>query len=310
MIIEELFGTLQQSVVSSWRKHLRAAKYSKHIALDEFYTEMPELVDQLIEDWMGVNGRKIKEYTNIIQSKNMNTLAYLKELKRVVKQGYVLMNGEKELEADLDAIASLIDSTLYKVKELSENKTMNLKDFLIESLNISEAKNQMGFAWNHYDPSSLYCMVGDMKKAQKICDESDYNFEAADLRGPLCSIAWNDEYIMYNDLKGVNLNQVKKNILSDIQKQLDEQTEDIAEGYFHIECDLMSNDYDTNDVKPTAKDVLDHMLQLIEESEVDGDSSYGRAIIDIKNGEVLVGKSEKEVIFMSVNEFQEMIDNE
>lgn len=115
---------------------------------------------------------------------------------------------------------------------------------------------------------------------------------------------------MYNDLKGANLNQVKKNILSDIQKQLDEQTEDIAEGYFHIECDLMSNDYDTNDVKPTAKDVLDHMLQLIEESEVDGDSSYGRAIIDIKNGEVLVGKSEKEVIFMSVNEFQEMIDNE
>ena len=143
MTIEELFGTLQQSVVASWRKHLRAAKYSKHIALDEFYNEMPELVDQLIEDWMGVNGGKIKEYTNIIQSKNMNTLAYLKELKRVVKQGYVLMNGEKELEADLDAIASLIDSTLYKIKELSENKTMDLKDFLIESLNISEAKNQI-----------------------------------------------------------------------------------------------------------------------------------------------------------------------
>ena len=34
--IEELFGTLQQSVVASWRKHLRTAKYSKHIALDEF----------------------------------------------------------------------------------------------------------------------------------------------------------------------------------------------------------------------------------------------------------------------------------
>lgn len=188
---------------------------------------------------------------------------------------------------------------------------LNLQDFLIESLNISEARNQIGFAWNHYNPSVLYCMVGDMKKAQKICNESDYNFEAVDLKGPLCVIAWNNEYIMYNDLKGTNLNQVKKNVLDDIQKQLDEQAEDIADGYFYIECDLMSNEYDTNDIEPTAKAVLDHMLQLIEESEVDGDSGYGRVIADIKKGEVLVGESgEKEVVFLSVNEFQEMFDGE
>lgn len=133
MTIEELFGTLQQAVVSSWRKHLRAAKYSKHEALNDFYEEMPELVDKLIEDWMGANGRKIKEYTNIIQSKNMNTLKYLTELRRITKQGYVLMNGEKELEADLDSIVALIDTTLYKVKELSENR-IGLTDYLNESL--------------------------------------------------------------------------------------------------------------------------------------------------------------------------------
>ena len=133
MTIEELFGTLQQAVVSSGGKHLRAAKYSKHEALNDFYEEMPELVDKLIEDWMGANGRKIKEYTNIIQSKNMNTLNYLKELRRITKQGYILMNGEKELEADLDSIISLIDTTLYKVKELSENR-IGLTDYLNESL--------------------------------------------------------------------------------------------------------------------------------------------------------------------------------
>lgn len=140
MTIEELFGTLQQSVVSSWRKHLRAAKYSKHEALNDFYEEMPELVDKLIEDWMGANGRKIKEYTNIIQSKNMNTLNYLKELRRITKQGYVLMNGEKELEADLDSIVALIDTTLYKVKELSENR-IGLTDYLNESLILNESND-------------------------------------------------------------------------------------------------------------------------------------------------------------------------
>lgn len=134
MTIEELFGTLQQSVVSSWRKHLRSAKYSKHMALDEFYTEIPELVDKLIEDWMGVNGKKVKEYTNILQSKNMNTLIYLKELRKVVREGYPLMNGEPELEADLDSIMSLIDSTLYKVKELAENERISLADYIIEKL--------------------------------------------------------------------------------------------------------------------------------------------------------------------------------
>ena len=67
MTIEELFGTLQMSVVAGWRKHLRSAKYSKHMALDEFYKEMPDKVDDLIEAWMGANGKKIKGYENILQ---------------------------------------------------------------------------------------------------------------------------------------------------------------------------------------------------------------------------------------------------
>ena len=143
MTIEELFGTLQQSVIAVWRKHLRTAKYSKHIALNDFYEEMPEKVDDLIEAWMGINGRKIKGYDNILQSKNMNTLAYLKELRRVVKQGYELMNNEPDLNAKLDDIIELIDSTLYKVKELNESNIIDLKDFINESLvNESISKNR------------------------------------------------------------------------------------------------------------------------------------------------------------------------
>ena len=69
--IEQLFGTLQQSVVSTWRKHLRTAKYAKHIALNEFYEDMPEKVDALIEAWMGVNGKNGK--TKFVCSKCGNT---------------------------------------------------------------------------------------------------------------------------------------------------------------------------------------------------------------------------------------------
>ena len=151
MTIEELFGTLQQSVVGTWRKHLRTSKYSKHMALDEFYTEMPEKVDALIEAWMGVNGRKPKQFDNLLKSKNMNTLDYLKSLKKVVKDGYELMNGEKELEALLDDIAELIDSTLYKVKELSERKMKSLAQFVNEAISTGDASKIIK---NTYDDSN------------------------------------------------------------------------------------------------------------------------------------------------------------
>jgi hypothetical protein len=51
---------------------------------------------------------------------------------------------EDELESLCDDILSQIDSTLYKIKELKENKFMDLKDFLTENNdNINEAKNQV-----------------------------------------------------------------------------------------------------------------------------------------------------------------------
>lgn len=140
MTIEELFGTLQMSVVATWRKHLRSAKYGKHMALDEFYKEMPEKVDDLIEAWMGAHGKKVGAFQNTLASSNMNTLKYLNELKRVCKEGYDLLDDNEELEGLMDDIVNLINSTLYKVKELNETAMIDLKDFINESL-VSEAKD-------------------------------------------------------------------------------------------------------------------------------------------------------------------------
>lgn len=181
MTIEELFGTLQQSVVATWRKHLRTAKYSKHMALNDFYEEMPEKVDALIEAWMGVNGKKIKSYDNILQSKNMNTLSYLKELRKVVKQGYELMDGEAELEAKLDDIVELIDSTLYKVKELNENKVMNLKDFINEAL-VNEANVRGNYKVKKNFPTNdcwEYYAVADNDDSQIELEEMRYMYDEA-----------------------------------------------------------------------------------------------------------------------------------
>lgn len=139
MTIEELFGTLQMSVVAGWRKHLKSAKYGKHIALQEFYEEMPDKVDALIEGWMGAHGKKVGAFQNVLTSSNMNTLKYLQELKKICKEGYDLLDDNEELESLLDDIVNLINSTLYKVKELSESTMMDLSDYVMEAL-VNEAK--------------------------------------------------------------------------------------------------------------------------------------------------------------------------
>ena len=137
--VEELFGTLQQSVVESWRKHLKTSKYSSHMALNDFYDKMPDLVDQLIEDYMGVKGEKVDDYKCIFTAEDMDVYEYLKALRALVKGGTSKFLSDSELKSDVDSILSLIDSTLYKLKELSENSTKtSLKVFLIESMNINE----------------------------------------------------------------------------------------------------------------------------------------------------------------------------
>lgn len=133
--IEEFLGTLQQSSVETWREHLKTNKYSAHMALDEFYKEIPEKVDTLIEDYMGVYG-KLDEYKNVMTTEKTEAVDYLKNLRVFVldSREKLIDKNDTELWSDIDDIVSLIDSTLYKLKELKESSSKSLKDFLLEFL--------------------------------------------------------------------------------------------------------------------------------------------------------------------------------
>ena len=174
MTIEELFGTLQQATVASWRKHLRTAKYAKHEALDEFYKELPEKVDALIEGYMGAHGKKITKFENIIKSSNMNTLKYLQELKKIYKQGYGLLDENEELKGLLDDIVNLINSTLYKVKELAESSVIDLKDYLMESL--VEESCEYDYDAKRFNPKDCLTWLIKTKLLDKYSD-SKYDAE-------------------------------------------------------------------------------------------------------------------------------------
>lgn len=131
MTIPEFFGTLQQSVVIAWRDHLKTDKYSKHIALNEFYDEMPELVDALIEAWQSSHD-VVEDYKNILEE-GLGTVEYLQALKNLCDEGRELMERDKALDSLIDNIVAQIDSTLYKITKLTESHK-SLSDFLKESL--------------------------------------------------------------------------------------------------------------------------------------------------------------------------------
>ena len=147
MKANDLFGTLQDAITIEWRKHLQANNHDVHVILDEFYKNMPELVDALIEAWQAEHG-VVKDYDNLLKDldiNDMSALDYIELLKDMTKRGREeVLKGETELESLCDDILAQIDSTMYKLKELTDegklydykesHKMKSLSDFIKENL--------------------------------------------------------------------------------------------------------------------------------------------------------------------------------
>lgn len=136
MTIEEYFGTLQQSFVEVWKNHLQTSKYAAHKALNEYYDEIVDCVDSLIESYQGIYG-KVSDFKNNFKTEIDDPIPYLEELKKFTKEGRdeLINKNDTELWSTIDDILNLIDSTLYKLKELKENSGIkSLKDYILESM--------------------------------------------------------------------------------------------------------------------------------------------------------------------------------
>ncbi len=126
--VEQFFGTLQQSMVESWKSHLKTSKYSEHIALDEYYSSIVDKVDSLIENYMGTH-EKLEDYENLLTLDEYDSIEYFEQLRQIVIDGRELMDSP-ELESGTDDILGLIDTTLYKLKNLTESKITPLSKYI------------------------------------------------------------------------------------------------------------------------------------------------------------------------------------
>lgn len=131
--IEEFFGTLLYSEVEVHKSHLKTSKYNAHNIMDSFYGNILFMVDDLIEAYQGIHG-KVEEYKNILTTTGGDAVKYLEALRDIVRVGREDYCKESELQSLCDDILRLIDSTLYKLKELKESKNGRLVNYLIESI--------------------------------------------------------------------------------------------------------------------------------------------------------------------------------
>lgn len=136
MEVNKFLGTLQHAVEATWTQHLRASKYNVHNILNDFYDDMLDNVDDLIEHYMGLHG-KVENLENTIEPGD-DPIVYLEKLRKFVDDNYNDYK-ESELQSDLDDIKATIDTALYKLKEMTKNESRqesfkSLSEFLKESL--------------------------------------------------------------------------------------------------------------------------------------------------------------------------------
>jgi hypothetical protein len=113
--IKEFIGKLFQSRDVAHIIHLKTSSFAQHKALNEYYDDIVDLTDSLVESFQGTNGLQDIE---IPGSKYEEPVAYLTSL-----HSYIESNRNKVFKETyhlniIDEILQLISSTLYKLKFL------------------------------------------------------------------------------------------------------------------------------------------------------------------------------------------------
>jgi hypothetical protein len=98
-------------------QHLRTKNYATHVALNEFYDNIVELTDSLAEATQGRYG--ILEYPELPYTSESDPIMMIRGLRRYIDENRDGMCNHSELQNLIDEIVAQMDSTLYKLENLS-----------------------------------------------------------------------------------------------------------------------------------------------------------------------------------------------
>ena len=117
----EFIGTLLHSATIAHFMHLQAegeGSYAKHIALGDYYDGIVGLVDTLAESIQGAYDVILTPYPVTFGNPDMDALEYISACRDYVRQERGNLPQDSEIQNEVDSIATLLNSTCYKLTRL------------------------------------------------------------------------------------------------------------------------------------------------------------------------------------------------
>ena len=110
-------ATLLHSATNAHFLHLQSKSYAQHVALGDYYDKIIDLVDAWAEAYQGCYS-VIETYPTEFHAVKGAPVDYIETVKEYVEKIRKTLPDESQLQQLVDNIAELLDTTLYKLKNL------------------------------------------------------------------------------------------------------------------------------------------------------------------------------------------------
>ncbi len=115
--LTDLVMCLLHSATVTHIMHWQTESYAAHQALGMYYSDIPDLIDDVIEAYQGKTTIILRDFPIESESyEQMTPLAYMEYLSMELTEGRALFGTDPEIQNLVDAISDLIDSTMYKLR--------------------------------------------------------------------------------------------------------------------------------------------------------------------------------------------------
>jgi hypothetical protein len=114
--VGNIFGRLLMSAPVVHMLHLQTDSFAKHLALNDLYHDMPDLVDAIIEEFQSEYGI-VSSYDTYV-TYNANPVVFVEDLAKYLDKNRGSIASDSSIQANIDTLVTAINSCLYKIKNL------------------------------------------------------------------------------------------------------------------------------------------------------------------------------------------------
>jgi len=116
-VMANFVSTLFHSRTQAHTFHLQTNSFAAHKALNDYYDEIIDIVDNLVESYQGRYGilKGYKGMTDVLECDENVVVKYFEALCMYVEKNRPLLPQDSYIQNQIDELIALIESTKYKL---------------------------------------------------------------------------------------------------------------------------------------------------------------------------------------------------